>query len=100
MTSDPRKLSDWLDRQPDAVRQALSQSEPLALSNRAFRDWLGTPWADSVRIACLGETTVVFATNAAVATLLRFRTTAVLAFVRERLEPACTTVQIKVQPET
>lgn len=100
MTSDPRKLSDWLDRQPDAIRQALSRSEPLALLNRAFRDWLGTPWADAVRIAQLGETTVVFASNAAAATLLRFRAPAVLAYVRERCEPACKTLQIKVQPDT
>lgn len=100
MPSDPRKLSDWLDSQPEAVRRALSNSEPLTLVNRAFRDWLGEPWADQVRIALLGETTVIFAAHAAAATLLRFRTPAILAVVRERFEPACTAVQIKVQPTT
>lgn len=100
MSSDPRKLSDWLESQPDAVRKALSQSEPLALVNRAFRDWLAAPWADQVRIAQLGESTVIFAAHAAAATLLRFRAPAVLACIRERFEPACTSVQIKVQPTT
>lgn len=101
MPSDPRKLSDWLRLQAGPVQQALGQAERLTQVNRAFREWLREPWADDVRIASFeGDTAVVFAAHAAAATLLRFRAPSVVAFVRERCNPACTNLQIKVQPET
>ena len=101
MPSDARKLSDWLHRQSGALQEILSQTEQLVQVNRAFRDWLREPWAEAVRIVALdGDTAVVHAANAAAATLLRFRAPAVVALVQERWNPACTNLQIKVQPET
>jgi len=101
MPSDARKLSDWLHRQPGALQEILSHTEQLAQATRAFRDWLREPWAESVRITALdGDTVVVYAANAAAATLLRFRAPAAVAFVQKRWNPACTNLQIKVQPET
>lgn len=101
MPSDARKLSDWLHRQPGAVQQVLSHTEQLVQANREFREWLAEPWAASVRLAAFdGDTAVVYATNAAAATLLRFRAPAVTAYVRERWNPACNHLQINVQPET
>jgi hypothetical protein len=101
MPSDARKLSDWLQRQTGPVQQALSHTEQLVQVNAAFREWLREPWADTVRIAAFtGDTAVIHATNAAAATVLRFRAPSILAFVRERYNPACTDLQIKVQPDT
>lgn len=101
MPSDARKLSDWLHRQAGALREILSRTEQLVQVNRDFREWLREPWAEAVRIAALdGDTVVVYASNAAAATLLRFRSPAVVALVQKRWNPACTRVQIKVQPET
>lgn len=101
MPSDARKLSDWLHRQSGTLQEVLSHTEQLVQVNRAFREWLREPWSDAVRIAALdGDTAVVYASNAAAATLLRFRAPAVLAFVQKRWNPACTNLQIKVQPET
>lgn len=101
MPSDSRKLSDWLRGQTSPVQQALDQAAQLAQANRAFREWLREPWANDVRFASYsGDTAVVFAAHAAAATLLRYRAPSIVAFVRERLNPACTELQIKVQPET
>lgn len=101
MPSDARKLSDWLHRQPGALQDVLAHTDQLVQVNRAFRDWLREPWADAVRIAALdGSTAVVYARDAASATLLRFRAPAVIALVRERWNPGCTDLQIKVQPDT
>ena len=101
MSSDARKLSDWLQRQSGAVQRVLSHTEQLVQVNRAFQEWLREPWASDVRIAAMeGDTTVVYAANAATATLLRFRAPSIVAFVRERWNPACTDLQIKVQPDT
>lgn len=101
MPSDSRKLSDWLHRQAGPTQRALDQAERLVQGNRAFRDWLREPWADDVRIAAIkGDVAVVYAANAAAATLLRFRAPSVLAFIQERLHPTCTDVQIKVRPDT
>lgn len=101
MPSDARKLSDWLHRQSGALQEILSRTDHLVQVNRAFRDWLREPWAESVRIAsCDDDTVVVYARDAATATLLRFRAPAVVAYAREHLNPACTKLQIKVQPET
>ena len=100
MPSDARKLSDWLHRS-GALQEILSQTEQLVQVNRAFHDWLREPWAEAVRIVALdGDTAVVYAANAAAATLLRFRAPAVVALVQERWNPGCTSLQIKVQPET
>jgi len=101
MPSDPRKLSDWLHRQTGAAQRVLEQAEHLVQVNRAFREWLREPWANDVRIVAVeGDVTVLFAANAAAATLLRFRAPSVVGFVRERYNPACTDIQIKVQPDT
>jgi hypothetical protein len=101
MPSDARKLSDWLLGQTGPVQQALSHSQQLGRVNAAFREWLNEPWSDAVRIAALdGDTAVVHTANAAVATVLRFRAPSIIAFVRERYNPACTDLQIKVQPDT
>jgi len=101
MPSDVRKLSDWLHRQSGALQEVLSHTEQLAQANRIFREWLREPWAETVRIASFdGDTAVIYATDAATATHLRFRAPAVVAFVQERWNPACTNVQIKVQPDT
>jgi len=101
MPSDARKLSDWLHRQSGALQKILSRTDQLAQLNRAFRDWLREPWADAARIVTLDDATVVvYASNAATATLLRFRGTAIIAWLREHGNPACTDLQIKVQPDT
>lgn len=101
MPSDARKLSDWLHRQSGALQKVFSQTDRLTHLNRAFRDWLREPWADAVRISTLDDpTVVVFASNAATATLLRFRAEAIVAWLREHGNPACTNLQIKVQPDT
>jgi len=101
MPSDARKLSEWLHRQSGALQEILSHTEQLVQVNRAFREWLREPWADAVRIAAFdGDTVVVYAANAAAATLLRFRAPAVVAFVQKHWNPACTALQIKVQPDT
>src|SRR5689334_20524790 len=101
MPTDAPKLSDWLHRQSGALQKVLSHTDQLVQVNRAFRDWLREPWSDAVRIAALdGSDVVVYARDAATATLLRFRAPAVIAFVRERWNPACTDLQIKVQPDT
>ena len=101
MPTDVRKLSDWLHRQSGTLREVLSHTDQLVQVNRAFRDWLREPWADSVRIAALdGTCAVLYASNAATATLLRFRAPAITAWVREHWNPACTDLQINVQPDT
>ena len=101
MPSDARKLSDWLHRQTGATQRALSHAEQLAQVNRAFQEWLREPWADTVRIASYeGDTAVVYAANASTATLLRFRVPAVIAWLQQHWNPACTELQIKVQPDT
>ncbi len=101
MPSDARKLSDWLHRQSGALQEILSKTDHLIQVNRAFRDWLREPWADSVRIAAFDDdSVVVFTRDAATATLLRFRAPAVVAYVREHLNPACAKLQINVQPDT
>ncbi len=101
MPTDARKLSDWLHRQSGALQEVLSHTDQLAQVNRAFREWLREPWADTVRIATLdGETTVIYVSDATAATLLRFRAPAIIAFVREHWNPACADLQIKVQPDT
>lgn len=101
MPSDVRKLSDWLHRQAGALQEVLSHTEQLVQVNRAFREWLAEPWAVTVRIASIdGDTAVIYVSDAATATHLRFRAPAVVALVRERWNPACTNLQIKVQPDT
>lgn len=101
MPSDARKLSDWLHRQSGALQDVLAHTEQLIQVNRAFRDWLREPWSAAVRFASLdGTTAVIYASDAATATLLRFRAPAIIAWVRERWNPACTDLQIKVQPDT
>lgn len=97
MPSDARKLSDWL--QSGLFKQALSRVDQLSRASSALRAFLNEPWSDAVRVASLeGDTAVIYASHASAATLLRFRAEAVLAFVRERLNPDCTQIQIKVQP--
>lgn len=99
MPTDPRKLSDWL-RQSAPMQQALSHAEQLVRVTAAFREWLREPWSDCVRIAAIdGDTVVIFAAHAAAATVLRFRGEAILAFVRERYNPACSRLQIRIQPD-
>ncbi|MCI0749547.1 MAG: hypothetical protein L0Y32_03225 [Nevskiales bacterium] len=101
MPPDARKLSDWLHRQPTTVREALSRSEHLVQVNRAFQDWLRQPWTDAVRLAMLDDTAAVFhADHAAAATVLRFHSPAILAWLRQRYCPACTSIEIKVRPST
>ena len=101
MPSDVRKLSDWLHRQSGTLREILSHTDQLVQVNRAFRDWLREPWADTVRFAAFdGTCAVLYASNAATATHLRFRAAAITAWVREHWNPACTDLQISVQPET
>jgi len=101
MPSDARKLSDWLHRQSGALQEILSRADDFVQLNRAFRDGLCESWSESVRIAAFeDDTAVIYATDAATATLLRFRTPAVVAFLQKRCNPACTKLQIKVQPET
>lgn len=96
-----RKLSDWLHRQAGALQQILSRTDHLIQVNRAFRDWLREPWSATVRIASIdGPSTVIYAGDAATATLVRFRAPAITAWVREHWNPACTDLQIKVQPDT
>jgi hypothetical protein len=99
MPSDPRKLSDWL--RLGSAQRVLEHAEQLVQVNRAFREWLREPWAQDVRIASFeGDAAVVYAANAAAATFLRFRAPSIVAFLRERYNPACTDLQIKVQPDT
>ena len=101
MPSDARKLSDWLHRQSGALQEILFRTDHLVQVNRAFRDWLREPWAESVRIAAFeDDTAVVYATDPSIATLLRFRAPAVVAFLQKRCHPACAKLQIKVQPVT
>jgi hypothetical protein len=96
-----RKLSDWLHRQAGALHEILSRTDRLVQVNRAFRDWLREPWSDAVRFARLdGAVAVVYARDAATATLLRFRAPAITAWVREHWNAGCTDLQIKVQPDT
>ena len=101
MPTDVRKLSDWLRRQSGALQDVLSRTDQLVQVNRAFHDWLREPWVDTVRIAALdGATAVVYASDAATATLLRFRAPTIVAWIREHWNPDCTDLQIKVQPDT
>lgn len=101
MPSDSRKLSDWLHRNSGPMQRVLSRTDQLIQLNRAFREWLREPWASEVRfVAIEGDTAVLYAAHAAAATLLRFRAPSIVAFVRERCNPACTDLQIKVQPDT
>jgi hypothetical protein len=101
MPSDTPKLSDWLRRQSGALQKIFSRTDRLLQANRAFRDWLREPWAAAARFAALdGPTAVVYASDAATATLLRFRAPAIVAWVQKHWNPACTDLQIKVQPET
>lgn len=101
MPADPRKLSDWLHRQSGAAQRVLDRAEHLVQINRAFHEWLREPWAKDVRLAAVeGDVAVLFATHAGAATLARYRAPSIVAFVRERYNPACTDLQIKVQPDT
>jgi hypothetical protein len=100
MPSDAKKLSDWLKGQPGLLHQALSHAEQLTRATGALRAFLNEPWSHAARVASFdGDTAVIYADHAAAATLLRFRAESLLAFVRERYNPSCTSVEIKVQPE-
>ena len=95
---DARKLSDWLNNQ-SGLSKALSHADRLSRATSALRAFLNEPWSNAVRLAAIeGETVVIYCDHAAAATLLRFRSEALLAFVREHYSPACTDLQIKVQP--
>ena len=62
---------------------------------------LGPPAQYHPRVLSVqGDTAVVHTANAAVATVLRFRAPAIVAFLRERYNPAVADLQIKVQPDT
>lgn len=100
MSSDARKLSDWLHGQPNAARDALSRAEHLTEINRELRNWLTEPWTRDIRLAKLDDTAVFYATHAGAATLLRYRAPDVLTWLRQRYNPACTHLQIKVRPDT
>ena len=100
MPPDARTLSDWLHRQPNTVRDALSRTEQLIQINRDFSEWLREPWADAIRLASLTDTAVFHAANAGAATLLRYRSPDILTWLRQRYNPACTHIQIRVRPDT
>lgn len=98
---DAPKLSHWLHRQNSVLVTLLSRSERLQRANHELREWLREPWADTVRIANLDENKAVFhTTNAAAATQLRFRGPDLLVWVRQRYNPACLEISVKVRPST
>src|ERR1051326_4448689 len=100
MPPDARKLSDWLRRPSPATQPVLDRTELLSQATRALQQDVREPWVDSVRLARLeGDTAVFFVSNASASTWLRFHGPAVLAFLRERYQPACTRLEIKVRPD-
>lgn len=101
MPSDARKLTDWLHRKTNPVREALTRSEHLVQINHAFREWLREPWSNAVRLVNVeGDQAVIHTTHAAAATLLRFRAPDVLVWLRQRYNPACLDIKIQVRPDT
>lgn len=96
---DAPKLSHWLHRRNSVLVTVLSRSERLARANHDLREWLQEPWADSVRFANLdGTQAVIHAAHAAAATQLRFRGPDLLVWIRQRYNPACLEISVKVRP--
>jgi hypothetical protein len=100
MTPDARPLQCWLDQQPRNVRELLSRAQRIAEIDRALHEhWAQQPWADTLRIANIrGNTVVVFTSTAAALIPLRYHRKALLGFLKQRYELACTDLEIKVKP--
>lgn len=81
------------------VARVLSRARRLDAASAQLREWLQEPWAGGVRIANLdGPRAVLLANHAAAATQLRFRGPDLLGWIRQRYNPACLEVSIKVRP--
>lgn len=77
----------------------LSRTQRLIRANSDFHAWLKEPWSVAVRITNLDGNKVVFhANDAAAATQLRFRGPDLLGWIRQRYNPACLEISVKVRP--
>ncbi|MBI2384223.1 MAG: DUF721 domain-containing protein [Gammaproteobacteria bacterium] len=71
----------------------------MAQITRDLREWLAEPWSSAVRVANVrGDTLVIFCSNAAALTRLRYRQAELLSLVRLRHGLACTRLEAKVKP--
>lgn len=99
MTADPSSLHGRLAGSPGELSGLLDQVRRIEALNRALRQWTKDPWLDSIRVANLrGDTLVLFADNAAVATALRYRREALGAYLDERCGLRIKRIEAKVRP--
>lgn len=99
MTADPSPLHGRLVGKPGEFGGLLEQVRRIEALNLALRQWTNDPWLNSIRVANLrGDTLVLFADNAAVATTLRYQREALAAYLRERCGLAINRIEAKVRP--
>jgi hypothetical protein len=92
-----RSLGEALD-QPQ-LQSLLNRAGKLAAIQRALRDYLNEPWADSLRVANLrGTTLALHSSNAAALTALRHRQAELVAALNQRLGLSLSKIELKVRP--
>lgn len=97
MRKDARDLQSWLAAGTGTLGRVLSKSNELSRFTQILRDFLSEPWADAVSVANLRDDVIVlYCANASAQTLLRYRQTELLSFVRQRIQPACTRIELRV----
>lgn len=97
---DGKPIGDWLRQQPSELRGLLDRARLLADINRALPSWSAEPWVALIRVANVrGETLVIHARTAAALVPLRYRSTALLAWLNQRFRLGCTKTEAKVKPE-
>ncbi|TXH04428.1 MAG: DUF721 domain-containing protein [Nevskiaceae bacterium] len=101
MSQDAEPLHRWLQQQPASIRGVMARAQRLAQINRALQQqWAAEPWIQAVRIANIRENVVViYAQTASALIPLRYRKTALLAFLQQRFELTCNEIDAKVRPD-
>ncbi|AXQ28088.1 DUF721 domain-containing protein [Solimonas sp. K1W22B-7] len=95
-----KPIGDWLRQQPAELRGLLDRARLIADMNRALPSWSAEPWVALIRVANVrGETLVIHANSAAALVPLRYRSTALLAWLNQRFSLGCTKTEAKVKPE-
>lgn len=97
---DGKPIGDWLRQQPVDMRGLLDHARLIADMNRALPSWSPEPWVALIRVANVrGETLVIHADSAAALVPLRYRSTALLAWLNRRFSLDCAKMEAKVRPE-
>lgn len=95
-----KPIGDWLRQQPYELRSLLDHARLLADINRALPSWSAEPWVALIRVANFrGETLVIHVRSAAALVPLRYRSTALLAWLNSQFRLELKKTEAKVKPE-